>query len=904
MKLNQRYLFRFASIAFVGSLLASTPFIDAQALSWGDFLSGTTNSLSAIVAKVPLLLVSLIGYVLDIILWILFQVVAGILNRFFTPEFYQQLGGFAANPVVIQGWRVIVSVANVMFIIALLFIGVGTLFRIEKYNYKRTLIKLIVVALLTNFSLVFAGVILDFFHILMFSVFRNPLDNLRNALNNFLINIITNVPSQIWALVKTLDFERSVALTANVLFGVIFIVLVIISVIAIAFFLVVRTVMLWILLVLSPFAYVGMALPDTQGLAEKWWSSFLRYAIMGPLIFFFVWFSSQMLNRLAQTNPPQTILPNSSNSLAFSSQDASVVSMFSHEFKTKSVNAQNIPINDVDQRYQNQNTWIYLLFIIVLLWGSLIAAASCGAIGAAFFMGAAKGAMMGLAGLSLFAGTKGSMKGLAWAVGSRRAKSADVKMGLKQQELRGLEQGSDAYKKKEAELKKLQQQKESGEKWHSRINLLSAMGPVSLYRAAQMRYKHLQGAQVAESQEALTRVGSLARDWVWGNLGKKQRTMELATAADRRDERNRLGEESESLTSQRGELSEQSNGLAQQIAEKNGRLEQLTAEMGGTAGSPAQQWLKKKIEGEIKALESQKGSIDQQIGATDNALAQINNQLQGDLSENMDQEFIKGARKRAGFLGDRWEEALHFDAVHDANVSQKLKEFEHVRDSDALAQRFMISTDPAEKEAIALKLQSKADIDGLLKKAGYSSVELDKFLKDNFSKRRGYMLGARLHDIALQTNNYAQSELNTFNKKTGTVEIHEKPQERWKKIATRISKQPAEKLVPALSKENVRVEMPDGKWQALPWAPQLYQQLGSQAGQRVAHKLKKEIADVLKTSYQTYLGGSRQGYRAPGWENVTDQHKAALKAFLDAYERGGGPRIKNHPKTPTGPGDR
>jgi len=92
----------------------------------------------------------------EIFLWMIFKLIILVVQDLFTAKYYQEtLGGFAVNEIVIQGWKVISSICNMLYILILLFIGVGTLLRIEKYNYKKTLIRLIVAALLTNFSLLF-----------------------------------------------------------------------------------------------------------------------------------------------------------------------------------------------------------------------------------------------------------------------------------------------------------------------------------------------------------------------------------------------------------------------------------------------------------------------------------------------------------------------------------------------------------------------------------------------------------------------------------------------------------------------------------------------------------------------------------------------------------------------------
>lgn len=61
-----------------------------------------------------------------------------------------------------QAWGVMQGLANMFFILILLWIALATIFDFEEYTAKNLLPKLIIMALLINFSLVLTGVIVDF----------------------------------------------------------------------------------------------------------------------------------------------------------------------------------------------------------------------------------------------------------------------------------------------------------------------------------------------------------------------------------------------------------------------------------------------------------------------------------------------------------------------------------------------------------------------------------------------------------------------------------------------------------------------------------------------------------------------------------------------------------------------
>ncbi|OGF86353.1 hypothetical protein A3I28_01935 [Candidatus Giovannonibacteria bacterium RIFCSPLOWO2_02_FULL_43_37] len=76
------------------------------------------------------------------------------------------LSGFNNLIAVQKGWEVSRNIANLFFILILLAIAIATILRIQSYNAKQLLPKLIVIALLINFSLTISYVVIDFANIL------------------------------------------------------------------------------------------------------------------------------------------------------------------------------------------------------------------------------------------------------------------------------------------------------------------------------------------------------------------------------------------------------------------------------------------------------------------------------------------------------------------------------------------------------------------------------------------------------------------------------------------------------------------------------------------------------------------------------------------------------------------
>src|SRR3989344_6533348 len=66
------------------------------------------------------------------------------------------------NSYVLEGFKISLSLANLGFVLAIILIAFGTILRVERYEFKRTLSNLVIAALLINFSFAIAGTIIDF----------------------------------------------------------------------------------------------------------------------------------------------------------------------------------------------------------------------------------------------------------------------------------------------------------------------------------------------------------------------------------------------------------------------------------------------------------------------------------------------------------------------------------------------------------------------------------------------------------------------------------------------------------------------------------------------------------------------------------------------------------------------
>lgn len=305
-------------------------------------------------------------YSLRTLLWtagVILESSQSILTRVADTGFYQdQLGGFVKKRETgmgsaQSGWNWVKTLCNTIIVILLLFIAFGTILRVESYNYKYLLVKLIVVAILVNFSGVIAGIVLDFTHIIM-GIFSDQITNIGKSIeaNSKLLQEFTGTTdlSDISAVTENLgeNMTRTISrVNVNLILASVLMFILGITVLAVALFLIVRTVSLWLLFTLSPLALALYVLPHTRAASLKWWDAFLRYGFAGPLLFFFLYLTVFISGNLNVPSEPTIAGP-----------DSFVL-------------------------FSNSGSFLDYLFLVVLLWASIFLSRSLSIAGAVQVVG-------------------------------------------------------------------------------------------------------------------------------------------------------------------------------------------------------------------------------------------------------------------------------------------------------------------------------------------------------------------------------------------------------------------------------------------------------------------------------------------------------------------------------------
>ncbi len=212
---------------------------------------------------------------------------------------------------IYPGWVIIRNLTNIAFIIALLVMGLKVMFRQEGVgNSQGFLVRLILMALLVNFSLVIGQSVVAIadtvqsqflpennkvLEVLGQKLMVDPVIIFRDSLNDPNNNFSeTPAASDIFKPIVLLVLSIASFFAFVALAGLIF----------------VRIIMLWVLYMVSPFAYFGRLLKETQKYADQWWSEFIKQTMTVPILAFFLNITALMATTFAvRTGSSVTVSP-------------------------------------------------------------------------------------------------------------------------------------------------------------------------------------------------------------------------------------------------------------------------------------------------------------------------------------------------------------------------------------------------------------------------------------------------------------------------------------------------------------------------------------------------------------------------------------------------------------------
>ncbi len=191
---------------------------------------------------------------------------------------------------VVTGWVVLRDLCNMFFVLFLLVIAFGAILRLESYSIKKLLPKLLIMAVLINFSRTICGIIIDFSQVIMltFAAGLNA-NNLVDSLGMGKMMVLEG--ESIDGAIEDAKEANHLGLStvAGLLAGLVAALIAFVVVLVAIAVLVMRMIFLWVYIILSPIAFLTAVLPQTKSYASRWWSEFMQQVAAGPILLFFIW---------------------------------------------------------------------------------------------------------------------------------------------------------------------------------------------------------------------------------------------------------------------------------------------------------------------------------------------------------------------------------------------------------------------------------------------------------------------------------------------------------------------------------------------------------------------------------------------------------------------------------------
>jgi len=198
-----------------------------------------------------------------------------------------------SNNTLYKLWAFVRDFLNMGFIMMLLFSAFCTIFQIETYNYKKLLWKIVLMALLVNFSFAITRFIIDASNILMYTLIKSSL--------------FVGKPEDIFVtLAENGDLAKLLNPTgypdAKFLLGAaVLIFMLAITFLAVGVLLMIRIIALAILLIFSPVAFAGSFIPGLSSQASEWWKKLFNYSFFGPIMIFGIIIAIKFMSGVGET---------------------------------------------------------------------------------------------------------------------------------------------------------------------------------------------------------------------------------------------------------------------------------------------------------------------------------------------------------------------------------------------------------------------------------------------------------------------------------------------------------------------------------------------------------------------------------------------------------------------------
>jgi len=224
----------------------------------------------------------------------------GLMHSVATIAVYPKTG----VPVVEEMWKIFRDMANMIFILALIVMAFSTIFDLgsrfgafKGTDWKSMLAKLLIAAVLINFSMTLGVVVID--------IVQVPTNMLLTSMGDISGRLGGGLNVQGMLAYSGTGGSATITETADVttaaIVSVVFMIILLgsffMSILTATLFMIMRIPIIWMLLMFSPLIWIANIFPSTRKSFSEWWTKFLGWVLFLPYYLFFVYLALFVLSK-------------------------------------------------------------------------------------------------------------------------------------------------------------------------------------------------------------------------------------------------------------------------------------------------------------------------------------------------------------------------------------------------------------------------------------------------------------------------------------------------------------------------------------------------------------------------------------------------------------------------------
>lgn len=307
---------RFMSVAFMAALVFATP--EFAHANIGDCILNPVNCGAQAGLTVILTFITPVVWLIFKIATLILGFAGVVFNQamlYVVFEFSTYLGN---SEGLLLAWSIMRDFANIGLLFAFVFLGIATILDLHSYPWKKTLPRIIMFAILLNFSLFITQAVIDVTNSVSVALYKTTSTNsctdgqtstecalntgvagavleqlqmpsvfLSDASNQATIEgIVQHFQNPVGNIMKFFMLALVVTIVATVLF-------------AAASMIISRAIVLAILMITSPIGFAGLVIPGLEKIAKDWWDKLISQSLFAPVFLLLLFAGLKMTEGLA-----------------------------------------------------------------------------------------------------------------------------------------------------------------------------------------------------------------------------------------------------------------------------------------------------------------------------------------------------------------------------------------------------------------------------------------------------------------------------------------------------------------------------------------------------------------------------------------------------------------------------